>query len=138
MRRVYLETSVVSYLAARPSRDVVVAAHQQVTRDWWDRRAEFDLFVSDPVLEEARRGDREAAQRRLVFLEGIPVLTAHPDALGLARSFLAEAALPAKAAIDAVHVALAAVQCSDPASTRGLVLASGPPTTRHLYAIRTS
>lgn len=113
MRRVNLETSVVSYLAARPSRDVVVSAHQQLTREWWDRRSEFDLFVSDPVLEEARRGDREAAQRRLVLLKGIPVLTAHPDALGLARSFLAEAALPVKAAIDAVHVALAAVHGMD-------------------------
>jgi predicted nucleic acid-binding protein len=113
MRRIYLETSVVSYLAARPSRDMVIAAHQQLTRDWWDRRFEFELFVADPVLEEASRGDLEAAQRRLAFLEGIPVLTAHPDALGLARSFLAEAALPSNAAIDALHVALAAVHGMD-------------------------
>jgi hypothetical protein len=113
MRRVYLETSVVSYLAARPSRDVVVAAHQELTRDWWGQRDGFDLFVSDPVLEEASRGDREAAQRRREFLNGIPVLTVHPDALGLARSFLSEAALPSKAGIDDLHVALAAVHGMD-------------------------
>jgi hypothetical protein len=112
-RRVYLETSVISYLAALPSRDVVVAGHQQVTRDWWERRTRFELFVSDAVLEEAARGDRNAARRRLDLLTGIPVLTVHGGADSLARSFLSEAALPSKAAIDAVHVALAAVHAMD-------------------------
>jgi predicted nucleic acid-binding protein len=112
-RRVYLETSVVSYLAALPSRDVVVAGNQQVTRDWWARRNRFELFVSDAVLEEARRGDGDAARRRLGFLEGVPVLTIHRDAERLAQSFLSAAALPSKAVIDAVHVALAAVHGMD-------------------------
>lgn len=112
-RRVYLETSVVSYLAALPSRDVVVAGNQQVTRDWWERRARFELFVSEAVIEEAARGDSHAAGRRLDLLTGIPVLTVHGGADSLARSFLSEAALPRKAAIDAVHVALAAVHAMD-------------------------
>jgi len=112
-RRVYLETSVISYLAALPSRDVVVAGHQQVTRDWWEGRTRFELFVSDAVIEEAARGDRNAARRRLELLTGIPVLTVHRGADSLARSFLTEAALPSKAAIDAVHVALAAVHAMD-------------------------
>ncbi len=112
-RRVYLETSVVSYLAALPSRDVVIAGNQQVTRDWWARRNRFELFVSDAVLEEARRGDGDAARRRLGFLDGVPVLAIHPDAERLAGSFLSAAALPSKAAIDAVHVGLAAVHGMD-------------------------
>lgn len=112
-RRVYLETSVISYLAALPSRDVVVAGNQQVTRDWWAKRSRFDLFVSDAVIEEARRGDGEAARRRLAFLDGIPALAIHPGAERLAASFLTTAALPKKAAVDAVHVALAAVHGMD-------------------------
>jgi hypothetical protein len=86
----------VSYLAALPSRDVVVAGNQQVTRDWWARRSRFELFVSDAVLEEARRGDGDAARRRLGFLDGVPVLAIHPDAERLAGSFLSAAALPSK------------------------------------------
>lgn len=113
MHRVYLETSVVSYLTARPGRDLVVAGHQELTRNWWERRARFELFVSEAVLQEALRGDTAAARRRAVALEGIPVLTAHPAAESLATSFIAAAALPAKAAIDAIHVALAAVHGID-------------------------
>ena len=113
MARVYLETSVISYLAALPSRDVVVAGHQQTTRDWWERRSRFELFVSDAVIEEAARGDGGAARRRLELLDAIPVLTVLGEAETLARSFLSEAALPSKAAIDAVHVALAAVHGMD-------------------------
>src|SRR5207249_2554749 len=64
--KVYLESSVISYLAARESRDIVAAAHQKLTRDWWERRrGEFDLFVSVEVLNEIRRGDPEAARIRL-------------------------------------------------------------------------
>ncbi|MBN1608545.1 MAG: type II toxin-antitoxin system VapC family toxin [Polyangiaceae bacterium] len=112
-RRVYLETSVISYLAALPSRDVVVAGNQQVTRDWWARRDRFELFVSDAVVEEARPGDSDAARRRLALLDGVPVLTVHADAQALAERFLSQATLPSKAAIDAVHVALAAVHGMD-------------------------
>ena len=69
--KVYVETSVISYLTAKPSRDLIVAAHQQVTREWWSHRTRFELFVSDAVLEEAKRGDKGAAARRKVALEGI-------------------------------------------------------------------
>ena len=62
---VYLETTIVSYLTAEPTRDVVQAAHQQLTRDWWNRRERFDLFVSQTVLTEAGGGNAEAARRRL-------------------------------------------------------------------------
>jgi len=113
MKRVYLETSVVSYLTALPSRDVVVAGNQQVTRDWWDERARFELFVSDAVLQEASRGDPEAAARRLESIDGLPVLSPVPEALTLARAILDAAAMPERAALDALHVALATVHGMD-------------------------
>jgi hypothetical protein len=67
--KVYLETTVISYLTAKPSRDIVQAAHQQVTREWWERRKDFDLFVSQAVITEAGRGDSGAATRRLAALD---------------------------------------------------------------------
>ena len=81
---VYLETTVVSYLAASPSRDIVVAAHQQITRDWWDRRDRFELLISQAVLDEASRGDVDAAARRMALLAEIPVLTVSDDVIEFA------------------------------------------------------
>jgi hypothetical protein len=107
--RVYLETSVVSYLTALPSRDIVQAAHQQVTREWWNRRSRFVLYVSQAVLGEAARGDVEAAARRLTALQGIQALAVTAEVSDLAERFIRESAMPAKAAIDAVHVAVAVV-----------------------------
>jgi hypothetical protein len=102
--RVYIETSVVSYLTALPSRDLVRAAHQQITAEWWTNRAAFELFISEAVLAEAGRGDPSAIARRLAALEGLEVLSATPEAQVLAGALLAAAALPSKAAIDAAHV----------------------------------
>jgi len=107
--RVYLETTVLSYLTALPFRDILRAAHQQITADWWVGRDAFELFVSDVVITEMRRGDVDAAARRLDAAVGIPVLTTTPHAERLASSLLSAAALPSKAAIDALHVANAAV-----------------------------
>jgi len=72
--KVYVETTVISYLAASPSRDIVVAAHQQLSKAWWDQRARFELFVSQAVVDEASRGDASVAKRRLALLDDIPVL----------------------------------------------------------------
>ena len=110
---VYIETSVISYLAALPSRDLILAAHQQVTRDWWAGRDRFQLLVSEAVLEEAARGDHVAAARRLAVLEGISLLSASAPAQALARDFLEAAVMPSKAAIDAVHVAIGATNGVD-------------------------
>jgi hypothetical protein len=109
MQRVYLETSVLSYLAARPSRNILVAGHQQVTLDWWDQRNRFELFVSDAVLEEASRGDPDAIRKRLALLDGVAVLAPLHAAFDLAQRLLVATALPEKAAIDALHISLAAV-----------------------------
>jgi hypothetical protein len=113
-RRVYLETTVVSYLTARPSRTVVGAAHQQLTIDWWDqRRHDFDLVVSELVLREAGGGDPEAARRRLAALEGITHLALTDDALSLAEEFVQRRLLPPRAAGDGLHIALATIHRVD-------------------------
>lgn len=111
--RVYVETTIVSYLTAEPTRDIVQAAHQQVTREWWQRRANFELFVSEVVLTEVARGDPEASSRRTAALEGINVLAASADAADLADRFIRAKAVPRKALADAVHIAIAAVHGLD-------------------------
>ena len=106
----YIETTIVSYLTARPSRDLVQRAHQQLTRRWWrTRRAEFDLYVSPPVVQEAAGGDPHRAQKRLAALKAIPVLEATPEAMQLAADLIRAGAIPKQAAGDAAHVAIATV-----------------------------
>ena len=109
METVYIETTVVSYLVSHPSRDLVVAAHQQLTREWWHRRRRlFACFISDVVLDEAGDGDTEQAALRLKALDDIPKLAATAEGERLAAAFLA-GVLPAKAAGDAAHLAIATV-----------------------------
>ena len=114
MKSVYVETSVLSYLTARPSANLVAAARQRLTCDWWElHRPRFRLFISPLVEAEASRGDPRAAERRLAAADGLPSLDVLPEALELAARLLAEGALPAEAADDAAHVALAAVHGID-------------------------
>ncbi|HEY2737067.1 MAG TPA: type II toxin-antitoxin system VapC family toxin, partial [Thermoanaerobaculia bacterium] len=106
----YLETSVVSYLTARPSSDIITAAHQLITSRWWTlRRAEFEILISELVIEEASRGDADAAARRLAVLEGIPLLGITPAVSELAGSIIWTHLLPAKAFPDALHIATASI-----------------------------
>jgi predicted nucleic acid-binding protein len=110
----YLDSNVVSYLTARPSRDVVNLAHQQVTHEWWDKqRHSFDLYVSELVLYEMARGDRGAAQARLDFVQSLPVLRVTSEARTLADRIFRATTLPDKAGSDALHLALAAVNGMD-------------------------
>src|ERR1700681_914731 len=111
--KLYLETSIVSYLTARPSHDLIRAAHQQLTRDWWDTRFSFDLYISQFVLDEAKAGNAEAASRRLSALSEALLLELTPETGRLAREILRQGGMPAKAYVDAVHVALAAVHGLD-------------------------
>lgn len=105
----YIETSVASYLTARPSRDVVVAAYQEVTREWWqDAGARFHLVASELVLAECGAGDARAARARLEVLKGVALLNASRDSDDLARLLLEFGAVPRKAAADAAHIAIAA------------------------------
>ncbi len=111
---VYVETSVVSYLTARPSRDVVVAAYQEVTRDWWHTAPNrFMLYASALVISEARSGDSEAARGRLEVLGTLPLLDATGPAVELTEKLLDEGAVPRTAAEDAAHIAIAAANGVD-------------------------
>ena len=107
--RVYLETTIPSYLTAWPSRDIVRAAEQEVTRTWWQARASFELYVSELVVDEVAGGDSEAAARRLEAIAGIQLVGMTPEAEALGAELVRRAALPQRAAIDALHIALAAV-----------------------------
>lgn len=114
MTSVYLETTIVSYLAARPSRDLIVAAHQQITHDWWEKsRRGYELFVSEAVLEEIRRGDPEAAQRRLKIVADLPLLGLNDDAEQLSLTYGNELGLPDGAAVDVLHIAMAVAHQMD-------------------------
>jgi len=108
--KVYIETSVISYFASRPSRDLIIAANQQATQEWWrTRKKDFEIFVSQLVIQEAGAGDVEAATSRLEALENIPLLDIVDDAFRLAEKLVEQKAIPEQASEDALHIALAAV-----------------------------
>ncbi|MBF0137304.1 MAG: type II toxin-antitoxin system VapC family toxin [Magnetococcus sp. DMHC-1] len=112
--KIYVETSIVSYLAARPSRDLIVAAHQQITATWWhEQSSHFDLYASELVIQEISAGNHDAVARRLVLLEGLPTLTINEDALTLAKHLVQYGAVPLIAGNDALHIAIATVQNMD-------------------------
>jgi len=109
-RRIYIETTIPSYLTARPSRDIVQAARQQLTREWWDvERRNYDLCISQIVLDEAAAGDAEAAQRRMAVIDTLPLLDLTFEVDGLAETIMQAGLLPASASRDAVHIAVTAV-----------------------------
>ncbi|MGA1874213.1 MAG: type II toxin-antitoxin system VapC family toxin [bacterium] len=104
----YTETSVISYLTARPSRDLIVAAHQQITYDWWEKiLPKYEAFISPIVLEEISKGDLQAAQLRLERKAAFPVLEVLPEIHDLADRYFSEIKIPEKARADTYHLALA-------------------------------
>jgi predicted nucleic acid-binding protein len=106
----YLETTIPSYLTAWPTRDLIVAGHQQITKEWWvTRREGFEIRVSQFVLDEAGRGDPAMARERLEALQPFPLLDITNEVVELSDALLASHAIPAKAAADAAHVAVCAV-----------------------------
>ena len=107
--RVYVETTVVSCLTALPAGDVVVAGHQQSTRDCWERASDrFELVVSELVRQEVAIGDGDAARARLSLLSSLATLDATPEADGLSKMLARTAAVPQAAIHDAVHIPIAA------------------------------
>jgi hypothetical protein len=108
--KAYVETSVIGYLTSWPSGDLIVAARQKITRDWWrDAPAQYDLVVSEQVLSEASAGDPQAVQDRLAVLQGLPLLAASQPAQDLVDALLAQGAVPRTEPVDAAHIALAVV-----------------------------
>jgi hypothetical protein len=110
-QRVYVESTIPSYLASRLSGNLRQAARQHITRDWWDNhRHAYDLCISQLVIDEVSAGDPDAAQRRLAYVDGLPLLDLRRDGVHeLAQTFIAEGALPVQAGHDAMHIAVATV-----------------------------
>jgi hypothetical protein len=114
MESVYLETTFISYLVARPSRDVIVAGHQQTTNDWWDMRCnDFECYVSQVVIDEASVGDPLEVQKRLDITRNLPVLEVTESAEAVAKAIMSSGVLPPKAIRDAAHIATAAIHRID-------------------------
>ena len=112
--RLYLETTIPSYLTARISRDLKIARMQRITSRWWNSwRTQFDIYVSELVAEEARAGDPEAAQRRMSVIERFPALPRSGACEALKEQLILQCALPRRVDIDAEHVALAAIHKID-------------------------
>ena len=111
---VYIETTIVSYLTARPSNNLVTAGRQQLTRRWWENeRGGYDLFISEFVVSEAEDGDPGAAKLRLSALSGIPEVTLPPEVRTLARDLVEPGPIPIKASFDASHIAAAVAGGAD-------------------------
>lgn len=112
--KIYIETSIVSYLTSRSSRDLVTAARQQLTAEWWEsKRKEYVLFISQAVVSEASDGDQHAAQKRLNVTKKIPLLDVTEEAIELAEFLVEKTPFPEKASIDALHIAIACVHEMD-------------------------
>ena len=110
MELVYLETTFISYLVALPAREIVIAAHQQVTRDWWQlRRHQFRCVISPVVIDEISQGDASEIQKRLALVAPLDVLAASTDAELLTAVIMNSGVLPEKTVRDAAHIAVAAV-----------------------------
>ena len=105
---VYIESSVISYLTARPSNDLVKSARQAITEEWWQKeKTRFTIFVSTLVEEEISRGNSEAAQRRLEVSEKIPNLSISSEAKEIAEVLISTGAVPSNSEEDALHIDIA-------------------------------
>lgn len=110
----YLETTVVSYYTSKPSRDIIVLAHQEITREWWYKAIKrFDCFISEVVVEEVSLGDRESAKRRLEELKNFPHLELNDKVEEMAQVYMERLEFPKKSFRDAVHLAVASVHNID-------------------------
>lgn len=112
--KIYIETSIISYYASRPNRDVIIAGRQHVTQEiWTDLIEKFEPFVSVLVIQEASRGNAEAANKRIGYLKGISVLEIMPQAYKLAEVLISNGAIPVNSEEDALHIAIASTTGMD-------------------------
>jgi hypothetical protein len=111
---VYIETSILGYLTARSTKNLILAANMEITKDWWEfRRNAFILYSSEAVLDEVAQGDSEIAAQRLEILRDFPLLALNQAVQDLAAQFLARSSLPPKAKVDAIHIAAATIHGMD-------------------------
>jgi len=106
---IYLESSVVSYLANRTSRDQLIAVRQALTHEWWEHIDKTNVWVSELVILEVARGDEQAAARRLDWIAGLPKIEMHPDALRVSERLIEAGVVPFNEQEDALHIALASL-----------------------------
>ncbi len=111
--KLYVETSIISYLTARPNRDVVINANQQLAQEWWEKRQNFDLFVSQIVIDEVSKGDVLFAKKRLDLIQDFPLIEFNDESKDLAKQILQQNVLPPKAALDVFHIAVTTVHQLD-------------------------
>ena len=110
----YVETSIVGYYTGRPSRDLIIAGRQQITRDWWENeRQKYVLHVSALVLQESQRGEPEAIKKREQALKGIPLLGMTDQTERLAEAPVKDGPIPPAYPEDALHIALASTNAMD-------------------------
>ena len=112
-QKVYIETSIPSYLTSWRSRDLIVAANQEITKEWWDSREQFDLYISALVIQEAGAGNHEAARKRLEQIDDISELNITEEVEKFAEVLIQKVPLPEKARIDALHIAVATLSGMD-------------------------
>ncbi len=112
-QKIYIETSVISYLVANTSKNLVIAAHQASTVDMWKQIDKFDVFISDMVIQESSRGDKKQSSDRLNKLTNIPALKIDDEAKKLAKALLDGKAIPEKCPEDALHISVAAINGID-------------------------
>jgi len=105
----YLETTIPSYLKARQSRDIIQTARQQITSEWWDNRLnDFDIYISQIVIDEAGEGDPVASEKRMEAIKIFSLLEITEEVIPLADKIIVEKIIPEKAVRDALHIAVAA------------------------------
>ena len=139
MPTVYFETSVIGYLASRRSSDLVIAASQLLTLEWWnDHRVRFELFASQATVDECAAGDVIAARERLVFLQALPILPVDSETLSLAQALMIHVGLPAKAGVDATLNGSSPTCRHDKARTAGKSLIADASPNNSTYPSRRS
>ncbi|MBA4416885.1 MAG: hypothetical protein C0392_03085 [Syntrophus sp. (in: bacteria)] len=135
-KRIYVETTVVSYLIAKPNRDIMIAGHQEATRELWpELLTKYDTYISALVYEEAKRGDPDQAKMRLAAIEPFPLLDIDDEARSLAEKLIAQKAIPAKYPEDALHIALAAANGIDVVITWNFAHMNNPFTRKMIRQI---
>ena len=133
-KRVYVESSVISYLTARPANDILKLAKQRQTQMWWEERQRWELFISPLVMLEIRDGNPEAALKRIEIAETLPQFPDTPEARRLAVHLLAAGAMPKNSPEDALHIAIATACNADYLATWNQAHIFNPDTIEKLYA----
>jgi hypothetical protein len=112
-KRIYIETSVISFLTARPSKDLVLTGHQASTHNFWKTKDAYEVFISDMVIQECEKGDTDCAQSRILAIKGLPVLNVDKEVELLASELIRKNAVPKNSLEDAIHIAVASVSVID-------------------------